>query len=194
MTNGGDITGGSVNAAVITGDSSLTITGITSALTNGMIFTIATVYDCHPETKAAYSHLKQFTVVSTTTGGASPTVIVVSPALYLTGARKNVAASDGTDLVGANINTQVLVFVGLGATSYVQGLMYQKDAFAFVTGELPLMADAIRCVRKTVDGFSMRVWQASDIRNDEQITRIDMLYGFTAIRPQWACRLIGSAN
>jgi hypothetical protein len=55
-----------------------------------------------------------------------------------------------------------------------------------------MMADAARCVVKTYDGISLRVWEASDIRNDEKLTRIDILWGFAAIRPQWACRLIGA--
>jgi len=42
---------------------------------------------------------------------------------------------------------------------------------------------------KTYDGLSIRLWQASDIRNDEMLTRIDILYGYKAIRPQWACRI-----
>jgi hypothetical protein len=33
------------------------------------------------------------------------------------------------------------------------------------------------------------VWQASDIRNDELLTRIDILYGWLALRPEWACRI-----
>jgi len=39
------------------------------------------------------------------------------------------------------------------------------------------------------DGLSLRVWQASDIRNDELLMRIDILYGFAALRPEWACRI-----
>ena len=42
-------------------------------------------------------------------------------------------------------------------------------------------------VQKTYDGLSLRVWQDSDIRNDELLTRIDILYGYAAIRPEWAC-------
>ena len=51
------------------------------------------------------------------------------------------------------------------------------------------MKSSEQCVIKQYDGLSIRVWQDSDIRNDELLTRIDMLYGFSAIRPQWACRL-----
>jgi hypothetical protein len=56
------------------------------------------------------------------------------------------------------------------------------------------MDDAHKCVRRNSEGLSMRVWQASDIRNDELLMRIDILYGFAALRPEWACRLIGSKN
>lgn len=194
MTNGGDVSGASLDTYTITnGDSTISVTGLTSAVTAGMVFTIADLYDCHPETKAAYPHLKQF-VITDSTGGATPTALTISPTIYYTGPRKNVCDSAGADIVPASYTTKALVFVGSASTSYVQSLMYHKDAFAFVTGELPLMGDAIHCVRKTAEGLSMRVWQASDIRNDEVLTRIDILYGYAAIRPQWACRMIGAAN
>jgi hypothetical protein len=51
------------------------------------------------------------------------------------------------------------------------------------------MDDAIRCVRMTKDGISLRVWQAADIRNDEMLMRIDILYGFKTLRPEWSCRI-----
>jgi hypothetical protein len=79
-------------------------------------------------------------------------------------------------------------------TAIPTGLMYHKDAFTFATAELPLMSNSEKCVRKTMDGLSLRVWQDSDIRNDELLTRIDMLYGYAVIRPEWACRLIGSGS
>jgi hypothetical protein len=72
--------------------------------------------------------------------------------------------------------------------------MYHKDAFTFATAELPLMGASEKCVRRTYDGLSLRVWQDSDIRNDELLTRIDILYGYAAIRPAWACRLIGTGS
>jgi hypothetical protein len=86
-----------------------------------------------------------------------------------------------------------VVFVGSASTNYRQGLMYHKDAFAFVTADLPLMGGSEKCVRMVQDGISLRVWQGPDIVNDELLTRIDILYGYKAIRPEWACRLIGAA-
>lgn len=181
MTNGSDVTTVTINdASFVTGDSVVTITGSTGHAI-GQVVTFAGCYDVHPETKATYSHLKQFTITA-----VSGNDITISPTPYASTPKQNVSAMPA--------NGAAVVFVGAASTSYVQSLMYHRDAFAFVTGDLPLMADASRCVRKTVDGISMRVWTASDIRNDEQITRIDILYGYAAIRPQWACRMIGAAN
>jgi hypothetical protein len=72
--------------------------------------------------------------------------------------------------------------------------MYHKEAFQFVTADLPIMDDAHKCVRRVQDGLAMRVWQASDIRNDELLMRIDILYGMAALRPEWSCRMVGAAG
>jgi hypothetical protein len=187
MTNGSDVTGTTDAAALVTdGGSTIDIhtTVAVSAQAVGSVFTIAGVYDCHPETKASYGTLKQFTITAI---GASTTTI--SPTIYLTGARKNVCSSTGADLATTDFNSQTLTFVGSASTSYVQNLMYHKEAFQFVTADLPLMASAEKCVRRTQDGLSLRVWQDSDIRNDELLMRIDILYGYAALRPEWACRI-----
>lgn len=190
LTNSNDVTGTTDAAAQVT-DGGTTV-DMADTITNaavGSVFTIAGVYDVHPETKAAYAHLKQFTVTANNAG-----VCTVSPPTYLTGAKKNVASSTGANLAVTDFNSKTLTFVGAASTSYVQPLMYHKDAFQFVTADLPLMDDAHKCTRRTQDGLSMRVWMASDIRNDELLMRIDILYGMAALRPEWACRLIGAAN
>lgn len=178
---GSDVTGVTLNSFTLAdGGSAITVTG-GAATEVGQVFTMAGVYDVHPETKAAYSHLKQFTLTST-----SATAWTFSPAIQSTGARKNVSALPTT--------TAAIVFVGAASASYVQPLMYHKEAFQFVTADLPLMDDAHKCVRRVQDGLALRVWQASDIRNDELLMRIDILYGMAALRPEWACRMIGAAN
>jgi len=150
----------------------------------GSIFTIAGIFDVHPETKAAYSHLKQFTL--TATGAVSPTI---SPATILTGAKKNVADSVGADLAVSAFDEAALTFYGSASTSYRQNICYAKEFATFVTADLPIMDDAIRCVRRVQDGLSIRCWQGSDIRNDELLLRLDILYGNKVLRPEWACRI-----
>lgn len=184
LPNSGDVAG-AINAGTLTsGITSLTVNNLTAAPVAGMVFTIADVYDVHPETKVAYSHLKQFVC----SAGCTTTNLVFTPAVIFdtTNARQNCS--------GAPVTTAAITFVGAASTSYVQPLMYHRDAFQFVTADLPLMDDALKCTRKTQDGLSLRCWQASDIRNDELLMRIDILYGMAALRPEWACRLIGAAN
>lgn len=179
MTNGADVAGAINQTSFTNGMSTLTIDGMTAAPAVGSVFTIDSVYQVHPETKQAYSHLQQFVVTDDTT--PSTTAISFSPAIYWSGARQNVDSSPAND--------DALTWVGSASTSYAQNLMYHKDAFTFATADLPIMTDAAKCVVKNYDGLSIRVWQGSDIRNDELLTRIDMLYGYKAIRPQWASRI-----
>lgn len=179
LTNGADVAGAINQTTFAQGLTTLTIDAMSAAPVVGSVFTIASLNQVHSETKAAFSHLQQFVITSDTT--PTTTAISFSPAIYWSGARQNV------DEIPAN--NDVLTWVGAASTAYVQNLMYHKDAYSFATADLPLMTSAEKCVVKKYDGLSIRVWQDSDIRNDEMLTRIDMLYGFSAIRPEWASRI-----
>jgi hypothetical protein len=185
ITIGSDITSVTLDTyTIVNADSTITITGATG-VAEGMVFTISGLYDVHPETKQAYSHLKQFTVLS----GSTDTALNISPTIYITGAKKNVGTSTGADITASSYTTAGVTFFGTASAVYRQNIMYHKDAFTFVTADLPLMDDAIRCVRRVQDGLSIRVWQGSDIRNDELLLRLDILYGWKVLRPEWACRI-----
>jgi hypothetical protein len=183
LTNTGDVAGEINNGTLTSGITTLTVDGLSAAPAVGSVFTVEGTYDVHPETKTAFAHLKQFTVTAATT-----TLLTFSPALIYdtTDPRQNCsgAPTDGDDIS----------FVGNASTSYVQQLMYHKDAFQFITAPLPVFDDAQKCVVKSKDGLSLRVWLGSDIRNDELLLRCDILYGMAALRPEWASRIIGAAN
>jgi hypothetical protein len=167
------------------GQTSLNITSLTvSGVGVGMKFSMANIFDVHPETKASYGVVKQFTVVSTT----NVSTFNFSPAVFLTGPYQNVTG------IGTTTSTQNLTWLGSPNSTYTLGLMYHRDAYTFATAALPLMSSSEKCVRRTYDGLSLRVWQDSDIRNDELLTRIDILYGFAAIRPEWGSVIVGSAQ
>lgn len=152
----------------------------------GTVFTIAGLYDCHPETKQKYSHLKQLTVTAVGTVAGNQADITFSPSIYVSGAKQNAWTATGA---AAELEDDATVMFGSASGVYRQNLMYHKEAFTFVTADLPIMDDAAKCVRRVQDGLSMRVWQGSDIRNDELLLRIDILYGWKALRPEWACRM-----
>jgi len=179
VTNGADVVGAINQAAFVNGLTTLTVDGLTAAPVVGAVFTIADCYAVHPETKVAYSHLQQFTVTSSTT--PTTTALSLDPPVRWTGAKQNIDAIP--------VDSAALTWVGSASTAYRQNLMYHKEAFTFVTGDLPLMDDAHKCVRRVQDNLSLRCWLGSDIRNDELLMRIDVLYGWKTLRPEWACRI-----
>lgn len=180
-TYGSDVTTVTINDATFTsGEATTTIAGSTGHAV-GQVFTMAGCYAVHPETKVAYPNLQQFVITA-----VSGNDITISPTPVTSGATQNVSAMPA--------NGAAVVFAGATSASYVNSLMYHKDAFQFVTADLPLMDDAHKCARRVQDGLSMRVWMASDIRNDELLMRLDILHGYAALRPEWACRLYGAAN
>lgn len=201
MANGGDVAGEideSTETNFVQGATTVHMDGLGTAsqVAAGMVFTWEGLYACHPETKARLPHLQQFVVVSTANPSSADVDVTFSPAIYTTGPRKNVVTSTGAEVTWTSTGQDGadITFVGNASASYVQPLMYHREAFQFVTADLPIMDDAQKCMRMVQDGLSLRVWMASDIRNDELLLRCDILYGMAALRPEWACRLVGAAN
>lgn len=169
--------GGSGDTCTITWSGSETLAA-------GDVFTLPKVYMCHPETKANTGQLMQFVVTAASTG----TTATISPRIYWSGAKQNVCNATGGASVAADFDSETATAFGTASTAYRQNLAYHKDAFTFVAADLPLMKGG-ECSRLTKDGLSIRIWQDGDIRNDELLTRIDILYGFKALRPEWAVRV-----
>lgn len=177
LTTGSDHTTVTVNdASIADGDTAITIAG--ANLTAGTIFTFADVYAVHPETKQSLGYLAQFTVTDDCT-----TALTFTPAIYASGANQNVDALPA--------NSAALTMVGSASTSYEQHLVYHKDAFAFVTADLEMPQGVHFASRQNMDGLSIRVVRQYDINNDNIPARLDILHGYEAIRPEWACRITG---
>ena len=186
--NGDDVTGTLDSATTVTdGGNTMDFSGTITTETVGSVFTVAGIFACHAETKASLGFLQQYTILTSASG-----VITVSPNTFLTGAKQNVCTAAGAvTTLAANWNTQTpaVVFVGAVTASIKHQLAYTKEWAAFVTADLPLMANSEKCVRRVQDGLSLRCWTDSDIRNDEMLTRIDILYGHQVLRPEWGCRI-----
>ena len=190
LPNSADVLG-SINGGTLTsGITSLTVNNLTVAPVAGMVFTIGAgggqtpVYAVHPETKQNLGFLQQFVC----SAGCTTTNLVFTPAIIFdtTNAKQNVS--------GAPTTTADITFVGGASTNYAQSLMYHKDAFQFITAPLPILDDAHKCVMVEKDGLSLRCWMGSDIVNNALRMRIDILYGFGALRPAFASRIIGAAS
>lgn len=184
-TNGTDVTGIQVNATLSTeGVSQIVFKGVdnpSGTFTKGQSFTIDGVYAVNPVTYEKLDYLQQFVVTEDVAGAASTTRTVnFAPAIYTTGSLKNVDSFPQED---ANI-----VFQGAASTAYAQNLAYHKSAFRFVSAPLVLPNGAHMASQKREDGISIRVIQDHDVLTDKMIMRLDVLYGFVAVRPEWAVR------
>ena len=177
LTNGSDHTTVTVNDAGIA-DGDVAITSAGGNMKAGTIFTFADVYAVHPETKQNLGYLAQFTVTADCT-----TDLTFTPAIYASGANQNVNALPA--------NSAAITLVGSASTAYEQHLVYHKDAFAFVTADLELPQGVHFASRQNMDGLSVRVVRQYDINSDNIPARLDILHGYQAIRPEWACRITG---
>jgi hypothetical protein len=165
------------DASIASGDSTVTMSGSNNGLSVGDVFTVADVKAVHPQTKQALAHDKQFVVTA-----ISGNDVTFDPPWITSGPKQNVDHLPTT--------LDVVTVLGTASAFYRTALAYTKEFATFVTADLPLMDDAAKCMRRTQDGLTVRVWQASDIRNDEMLLRIDMLYGYKLLRPEWGCRII----
>lgn len=181
-TNGTTVTGVQVNGAGQTG-ATLNIKGVAGGNTfaHGTVFTVAGVFEVHPETKAVTGRLQQFTVAADATMSGTTGAISISPAIVTSGATQNVA--------GAPADSAAITIVGSANTAYEQELAFHRDAFAFATADLVMPKGVDFAAREVYDGVSMRIVRAYDINNDAFPCRIDVLYGYQTIRPQLACRV-----
>ena len=162
----------------------------TAVLKAGDVFTIAGVYAVNPVPgegttgKTALPYLQQFTVVSdASSDGSGDATITIAPAIITSGPYQTVSAAPADN---AAITVQ-----GTEDTAYPINLGFNKSAFALVTCPLEMPDGVAWKGQESADGLSVRVVKDYDIDTDEDIIRLDVLYGWKAIYPDLACRLIG---
>jgi hypothetical protein len=85
----------------------------------------------------------------------------------------------------------VITVLGAASTQFPQNLVYHKDAFTMATADLLLPQGVDMASRAVHNGISMRIVRQYDINNDRMPCRVDVLYGYSAIRPQLATRMWG---
>ena len=185
-TTGNWGTGITVTSTVSTqGQSTLGIsfTGSNRTWTVGDVFTINGVYAVNPQTRESTGSLQQF-VVTAAASGSSTATLSISPAIYT--ADNALATVDSFPQASA-----IVTMVGSANTQFPQNLVYHKDAITFATADLLLPQGVDMAARAVHNGISLRVVRQYDINNDRLPCRIDVLYGFSTIRPQMACRIWG---
>jgi hypothetical protein len=177
-------TGNTTGAAVTTeGASTLTLTvGSGETIVAGDVFTIADCYSVNPQTRESTGSLFQFVALASTTSTTTATV-TVAPMYSAANALATMNVLPAT--------SKAVVFVGAASSQYAQNLVYHKDAITFATADLLLPQNVDMAARAVHNGISLRVVRQYDINNDRMPCRIDVLYGYSVIRPQMAVRMWG---
>lgn len=177
-------------SAFTSGSNEIVITAYTTGATfkAGDVFTVSGCYAVNPETKVKYAHLQQFSIIEDVSAISATTVTVkVSPTPVTSGVRQNVSI---TTAATATIVNTTAGGSGVASTGYVNSLAYHKDAFTMVTADLEMPQGVDFAARKVIDNISMRIVRKYDIVNDKFPCRIDVLFGYKALRPGWACRVV----
>ena len=151
----------------------------------GDLFYIASgtaVNTVNPETKQDTGIAQQFVVTAAATAVGGAVTLSISPSIITSGATQTVTASPDT--------SAAVTFVGTASTSYMNHLAFHKDAFTCVTADLVVPKGVDFAAREVYDGISARIIRQYDINNDNLPCRLDVLYGWTTIRPELACRVL----
>jgi hypothetical protein len=184
----GTRTNGTVTSTVSTqGTSTLSLTGVGASATikQGEVFTIAGVFAVNPQTRESTGSLQQFVVTAdAVASGGGVASVTVFPAIYT-------SAHALATVDAFPVATAAVTFVGSASSQYPQNLVYHKDAITFATADLLLPQGVDMASRAVHNGISLRMVRQYDINNDRMPCRIDVLYGYSVIRPQMAARIWG---
>jgi hypothetical protein len=133
---------------------------------------------------AALPDLRRFVITADNTDTGADMTVAVSPSVVSSGAYQTV------DAVPAN--NAPITFVGTESTAYTQNLVFHPNAFALVTVPIELPSGVWGARESDPDlGLSIRVVKQYDIDADEEIIRLDVLYGTKTLYPELAVRLWG---
>lgn len=153
----------------------------------GDVVMIESLYAVHPETKVSTGKLMQFVVTATATPGAGGGDLSIYPNIVTSGARQNCTGlADGKKIYKLESDESTAI---AASADYYVGLGFHRDAFAFATADLVMPKGVDFSAREVMDGISIRIVRQYDINNDNLPCRLDVLYGYKAIRPELAVRL-----
>jgi len=167
------------------GASSIVLTqgSVSTTIKAGDVFTVADCYAVNPQTRESTGSLYQFVALADATAVTGDWTVTVYPIYSANHALATVNALP--------VSGKTVTFLGAASSQFAQNLVYHKDAITFATADLLLPQGVDMAARAVHNGISLRVVRQYDINNDRMPCRIDVLYGYSAIRPQMAARIWG---
>jgi hypothetical protein len=182
-----------INGAGQTGSSIVTDgwgSGATS-LKKGDSVTFGSVYWVNPLSKESVGRLAQFVLTADVSDSSGAATITISPAIVTSGPLQNVTAAPADN---ATITYWSMSAGGTqAATVSPQNLVFHPKAFASVMADLVMPnggAKATRVNSKSLN-VAMRYVEQYAITSDQNLNRLDILFGSAPIQERLACRVVG---
>lgn len=177
----GTYTAGNVNGAGQSG-STITVNAITGTFNKGDIITFANTTGVNRVTHEDTGVIKQFVVTADVPSGS--TSIPIYPAMIPSNAGSQVAYQT---VQSSPANNATITLVGGAGTQYVKNLAFTRDAFTLVTADLSTQKSGAKVAREVFDSISLRLLSQNQPLTDQELTRLDVLFGYAPVRPEWAC-------
>lgn len=181
-----------INGSTADGAAALVTDGWTAAAANrlkeGDVIQVAGVYEINPMSYASTGRLKDFVVTADVdSNGSGQATIPIYPKMIVSGAFATCSALPAD-------NAAITVFGH--ASSHAnkttrQGLVYDPNAYTCVMADLPLPQGVwvSKRISNKALGVSVRFIKAYDVMTDQSPARLDVLYGWAAVRPEMGCRV-----
>lgn len=162
----------------------LTVNALANGLNIGDIITIAGVFQVNRITKQSLGKLRQFVVTANVQAGATsiPIYPAIVPAVGGQPVQYQTVTASPADSAAVNPTNNLLA-----SAQYTKNFAYAPEAVTLATADLEMPKNVHEAARESFDGVSMRMVTDYFIGTDQLITRLDVLYGYLWIRPEWAC-------
>jgi len=177
----GSFTAGTVNGGGQTG-TTLAVNAITGTLKKGDFITIEGVNAVNYVNKNTLGTARQFVLTADAPSGA--TSLQIFPAIV---PPNNGAAVQYQTVDAAPLNSATISLVTPANSTYRKNFVYAKECVTMVTADLEIPPANVKAAREQYDGVSMRSLVSYVPGTDQTVNRLDCLFGFLFVRPQWGC-------
>lgn len=168
----------------------ITVNALAGTIAEGDIITFAGVNAVNRITKVDTGELRQFVVTAAAAVGA--TSISIYPALIppVGGSSVQYQTVTASPANGAAINPALSL---AASTTYRKNIAFSPEAVTMVTADLIMPRGVHEAAREQFDGISMRMITDYIMGTDQLATRLDILYGYLYVRPEWAVVICDNA-
>lgn len=161
-----------------------------AALKKGDIVTLGGVYSVNPLSKESTAALQQFVLTADISDTAGAITLPISPSIITSGALQNVSNAPADNAV---VTYWAMAAGGTqAATVSRQNLVFHPQAFASVMADLVMPnggASGSRVSSKQIN-VAMRYVEQFQITTDQNLNRLDILFGSAPIQERLATRVV----